>query len=111
MTDAPNSFETVERPQKGDKSGFHEFVNTPDFHHSVNPEMAEFIWKANAVLSQFRKTWQGEHADSWTRDLELDLVPIWSAGMVSGYLGVSEIDGESYDYYPAKTIKMNGAEQ
>lgn len=105
MSEKPNSFETIERHEKGDKSGYHVFTNTPDFHSPLNAEMAEFIFKANGVLTEFRDNWRAEHKGSWAEGLEMDIIPLMSDGMVAGYLGLSEITGDTYDYFPAKQVE------
>ena len=108
MQDKPNPFETIERSEKGDKSGFHEFVNTPDFRNALNPDIAEFIFKANSVLKEFRDNWIAEHKGQWSKSLEFDVLPVMSDGMIIGYMGISEITGDSYDFFPAKMLSMNG---
>lgn len=104
--DKPPSFETIERSEKSDKSGYYEFRNVPDFYHPIYPGQAEFAFKAGQVLTAFRKQWMAEHVDdTWAKGVEMDFVPVLSDGMIMGYLGISEIDGESYDYLPAKQIR------
>ena len=102
MTD---TFVTIEKHQKGDKSGYHTFTNAPDHHNVVSPVQAEFIFRASQALTDFRKEWMATHKDTWAAGLEMDLVPILTEGMVMGYMVISEIDGESYDYAPAKTVE------
>jgi hypothetical protein len=106
LSDKPNSFETIERPERGDKKGFHEFRNTPDFYNPLYPSVAEFVYKASQVLTEFRKQWKADHPeDSFAGGLELDVTPVMTDGMVMGYMFLSEIDGETYDYAPTKSVQ------
>jgi hypothetical protein len=103
----PNSFEVTERHQKGDKSGYHVFTNTPDFWNAVNADVAEFIYKANLVLRDFRDQWRADHEGEWSQSLEMDIIPVMSEGMVTGFLGISEISGDTYDWLPAKNVEVD----
>lgn len=82
------------------------WTTTPDFAQPMYPGMAEFIFKASQALRTFRDEWIESHSeDNWARDLELDTVPILTQGMIAGYMVISEIDGKSYDYVPAKPVR------
>lgn len=82
------------------------FTSEPDFYHPMHREMAEFVFKAAEALEAFRDEWIASRGEnSWARDLELDTVPILTQGMIAGYMAISEIDGKSYDYVPAKQIR------
>lgn len=100
-----HTFETIERHQKSDKSGYHVFRNAPNHQYPVYPAQAEFIFKASEVLTQFRKDWIASHPDGWANGLEMDLIPVLTNNMVMGYMVISEIDGESYDYVPSLLLK------
>lgn len=88
-----------------DKDGGPTFVTTPDFPHTMMPTVAEFIFKANEVLAAFRKKWIEEHTDSWSKGVEMDVIPVMSDGMIFGYMVVSELTGDEYDFAPAKTVE------
>lgn len=75
----------------------------PDFNASVNPTLAEFIFRASKVLTQFREEWLEEHqGDDWATGLEIDLAPVHTDGFVMGFMALSEVDGKTYDYVPTK---------
>jgi hypothetical protein len=76
----------------------------PDFHAVVYPAQAEFIYRAGKALTEFRSQWMKDHQDDgFAKGLEMDLIPVMTDGMVMGFMVVSEINGESYDYAPDHT--------
>lgn len=97
-------FTVVEDFQKSDKSGTNRFVSHPNYNQSVAPQMAEFIFRASQVLTEFKKKWQEEHTDDWTSDLEMDNIPVLTQGMITGFMVISEVDGVSYDYAPQEMV-------
>lgn len=65
----------------------------------------EFFAAASKALTDFRKKWREDHADVvYMRDLELDYVPAMYDGNPFGFFIISEIDGETYDFAPAKSL-------
>lgn len=105
MTDAPDAFEVTERHKRGDGSGYHVFRSAPDLFSTVSAGLAQFIHESSAELTEFRKRWMTEHPDGWLHGLEMDYIPVLSEGMVIGYMVISEIDGESYEFAPAKVLE------
>lgn len=78
-------------------------TSEPDFNQAISPVVAEFIFQASKVLTKFREEWMADHQDdNFATGLEIDIVPILTDGFVMGFLGISEIDGKSYDYAPTK---------
>ena len=79
----------------------------PDYRQTVPMGFAEFIAEAGTVLAKFRADWQEKHAGSWLEEIELDIVPVMTSGMLSGFMVLSEIDVASYDYAPAEQETTN----
>jgi hypothetical protein len=76
----------------------------PDFNQAISPTIAEFIFKASDALREFRDRWLETHPDdNFARGLEIDIAPVHTDGSVMGFMALSEIDGKSYDYVPAKS--------
>jgi hypothetical protein len=81
-------------------------VIEPDMYAAQVAVHSEFMFEANKVLSAFRKKWREDHKDdNYGQGLEMDLVPMTYDGDIYGFLVISEIDGESYDYAPVKRTR------
>ncbi len=103
--DKPPTFEMIERAESSDKAKRYITHTTPDFYNPVYPSVAEFIYKASQSLTAFRKQWITDHPeDNFAKGLEIDVAPVMTDGTIMGYMYLSEIDGESYDYAPTKQI-------
>lgn len=89
-----------------DKDGGPVIRSLPDFHQPIYPTVAEFIYKASKVLSEFRDEWILEHAnDGFAKGLEIDVAPVMTDGMIMGFMTLSEVDGVTYDYVPTQTVE------
>lgn len=88
------------------------FVNEPEYNQTLATEILELAAGASKVLTDFRKKWEADHkGHSWALGLEIDNVPLYTEGMIFGYLVLSEADGKSYDYAPAKQIREEEVEE
>lgn len=89
------------------ESGKYKYLQEPEVHQSVNPTVAEFVFKAHAALSKFRSEWMASHeGDTFALGLELDMAAVLTDGMVMGFMGLSEVVPDGYDYFPARSERI-----